>query len=628
MEIQQCFLVLGIEKTKDEGLIKRAYRDKLAVTNPEDDPEGFKRLREAYDGACSYAREEDVETGDAPADTTPSGIWVSKAEGIYRRLSTRKNVSLWAELFDEDIFLSLEEEENCRNKLLRFLMEHFRLPTEVWKLFDRKMNLTREAAGLRELFPADFINYVVSRCERGEDLEFDSFTGEDDAPYDLFINYYDDCWQALQDEDAEAAQKLLEEAAGLHITHPAMEICRGQLFMQQGKREEAEAHMQALYDRFPKDDMVSFHTAEILWKLEKYDRAAEIFLTLKEANDKHYMANVRLTQWYYDKGEYQKAKKCAEAVLSVGADDEFMEILTKVNAKLEQDLLDGWKKEQNWESALELCWCYLQDGTANKGLRLAKAIAPFITKEKEAEYAGLMAKLLVEQAEYEEAIRVSAIWEGRLKEKLSADDTEEEKKKDEDRIRQSYMIRMQSYRCLGYKDKSNFPKAIEQIEAVETGTSKDIGLLLDKAQILMEMEEYERSLEISAKLIEEYQIYAAAASAMEVYRRQWNASGVVQNARICIQRFPSYVRAYDHLGRVYLDLEELDELKELLQEAEKNGIKSPFLEAYHYQMEHKPLEAETLDKKLEEFQKEYMEKVEQGEMVFFKQGLQIITEYL
>lgn len=42
MEILEIFQVLGIEATKDEQAIRNAYRDKLSVTNPEDNPEGFK----------------------------------------------------------------------------------------------------------------------------------------------------------------------------------------------------------------------------------------------------------------------------------------------------------------------------------------------------------------------------------------------------------------------------------------------------------------------------------------------------------------------------------------------------------------------------------------------------------
>ena len=51
------FHILGIEETKDEEMIRDAYRTLLKTTNPEDDPEGFKRLREAYEGAIALARQ-------------------------------------------------------------------------------------------------------------------------------------------------------------------------------------------------------------------------------------------------------------------------------------------------------------------------------------------------------------------------------------------------------------------------------------------------------------------------------------------------------------------------------------------------------------------------------------------
>lgn len=630
METVECFLVLGLEPTKDERLIKNAYREKLSVTNPEDDPEGFKRLRAAYEEACAFAKRQDDggQAEEKERDTSPSGLWVEKAAEIYADIKDRQDLSRWEELFKDEIFQSLEEEENCRWKLLRFLMDHFRLPTAVWKILDQKMHLVADAGRLRESFPADFINYVVNRCERGEDIDFEQFEGADDAAYDLFFHYYDNCWQALQEQKSEEAARMLEEAAGLHIYHPAMEVCRGNLLYQQGKHEEAVAFMKALREKHPADSMVGYNTAEILWKENDREAAVEIYLALKEESAKHYMANFRLTEWYYDCGEYAEAKKCAESVLSSGADDSFMEMLTKINAELEQDMELRWRRENDWESALELCWCYLQDGKTSRGLSLATAIEKYIAPERETEYHGLLAKLLVESAEYEDAIYMAGVWEGMLEKKLLGDEEDEEREKDKDRIRQSHMIRMQSYKMLGYKEREYFEKAVREIETVETGTPRDIGLWLEKAQIYMEMEEYEKSLELTSRMIEEYQVYAAAATAMEVYRRKWDAGGVVQNARLCIQSFPNYIRAYEHLGRVYLDLKEIDALKELLAEAEKNQVESPYLDSYRYRMKKTPPEVEELNRRLETFQKDYKNKLDEGETAYYETGLPIITEYL
>ena len=61
MERQLVFHVLGIDETKDEQEIKNAYRSLLKTANPEDDPEGFKRLREAYEEALRLAKQPEEE---------------------------------------------------------------------------------------------------------------------------------------------------------------------------------------------------------------------------------------------------------------------------------------------------------------------------------------------------------------------------------------------------------------------------------------------------------------------------------------------------------------------------------------------------------------------------------------
>lgn len=47
---------LGVERTSDVGVIRRAYAARLKLTNPEDDGEAFQRLRAAYDHALAWAR--------------------------------------------------------------------------------------------------------------------------------------------------------------------------------------------------------------------------------------------------------------------------------------------------------------------------------------------------------------------------------------------------------------------------------------------------------------------------------------------------------------------------------------------------------------------------------------------
>ena len=93
MEPIEVFQILGIEQTKDERALKNAYRDKLTVTNPEDDPEGFKRLRMAYEEACRYAgtpdAEENEEAEPTLEDDTPAGQWVRGVRKVYENITDR-----------------------------------------------------------------------------------------------------------------------------------------------------------------------------------------------------------------------------------------------------------------------------------------------------------------------------------------------------------------------------------------------------------------------------------------------------------------------------------------------------------------------------------------------------------
>lgn len=634
MNKTEIFQVLGIEETKDENLIKRAYREKLAVTNPEDNPEGFKRLRSAYEEACNLVHEPEQETEEEERDESPSGHWVEKIATVYANMDKRRDITCWEELFEDDVMLDLAEEENCTFKLLRFLMEHFKLPTAVWKLIQEKLHIVENNGRLREYFPADFMNYVVNRCRQGEDFEFDQFEGEPEADYDLFIQYSDRCWEAISGNQIDQAEEFVKNADDLGIRHPVMEINRARVWEAQGKTEEALEWLRRLYKEYESDLMVSYHTAETFWRTEHKEEAAAIYEKLKESNKRHYMANKRLMEWYYEQKRFKDAKKCAEEVLSMGGEEEMRELLTRINEELEKELEKKYKEAPDAEGGLELGWCLLQDSRYCEGIQHALDMKELISPEKDAEYKGLMTKLYVESAEYEKALEMAKIWEEALKKKIdsySEEEKEEEKKKDKDRIKQTYSIRAYCYGRLGFKDAEYFKKAIEYIEIVEElveDDKPDYNILLEKAQIYLDMEEYEKSLEVSMELIEKYQIFAAYASAQKAYNRMWDAQGVLNCGYECIRHFPEYPKSYERIAKVYLDFEKKEDLQNILEQAKKAGIKSPYLDAYEYLMTHEKLETDVVDKMLEDYRTNYVEKVEEGNNSMYEPGLKLINECL
>lgn len=618
----ESFRILGIEKTTDEKAIKQAYREKLMHTNPEDDPEGFKELRKAYDEACRYAKNPmEEEAKPVQKDETPSGLWLERAKEIYGNIRLRQDTKAWEALFKDDTYISLEDEENCRIKMLAFMLNNFRFPTHIWKLLDKKMQIREKAGELREKFPVDFVHFIVTKCSRGEDIDFALFEGADEADYDQYLHYYDICWNSLQNKSYEEAENALKKADELNITHPALEICRVHLWEKTNRVKEAMELLEDLREKYPKDLIVQYNAADLLWRHDQKKEAALIFEKMKQENHVHYMANLRLAEWYYETGEYKRAKECADRVLRSGIDEGFMDLLKKINQAIERNLEESYEVSPDIDTALELGWCYLQDGKVNRGIRLEEEQKE-VPRERLAEYKGLLTKLYMEGGDAEKVLEISVEWKTLLEEKIASGEDQEELERDKDRVRQSYFLRMHAYKILG-----DYQNALKEADSAVTDDLMDVSVEFEKASIYIDMGEYEKSIEICEELIADRRWNAAYATEMEACIKQNSAPGIAKAAKACISYFPEFLRPYEQLGRIYLAFKMKKEMEELLEEAEKNKVTSEKLDAYRnlIHAEETPDPAR-LSGLVKQFRKDYVKKLEKGYLLNFDEGLKMISE--
>lgn len=70
--MQSCWEILGIERTKDKLEIRKAYTKLAHTISPEEDPEGFQRIHNAFKEALRYAGSDefpiDIPQADIPSD--------------------------------------------------------------------------------------------------------------------------------------------------------------------------------------------------------------------------------------------------------------------------------------------------------------------------------------------------------------------------------------------------------------------------------------------------------------------------------------------------------------------------------------------------------------------------------
>lgn len=628
MSTEEIFRVLEIDITKDENVIKQAYRKKLAVTNPEDNPEGFKRLRQAYEAACAYAKQPEEEQEEEQVDDTPSGQWVAKAKKLYKDITLRRDVKLWEQLFDEDVFLSLDGEEECREKLLVFMMDNFRFPTDVWKLFDLKMHIVDDKAKLKEMFPVEFVNYMVNKCQRGEEFDFNLFEGANYGDFDAYVKYYFRCWDAIEEKNFELAQDLLKEASSLNVYHPLMELVQNGIYCEQEEFDKAAAHLKPVYDKCPDDLGIANNYGEACWKAGFKDKAAEVYLKIKANDDEHYMANVHLAKWYNEKGQYKEAKECGEKVMSVGGSDEFFELMKEVNKKLMISYKDKYLNEDDIEAGIEFAWCQLQNNVFYAGLKSAKEMELKIPEEKKDTYYSLLTKLYYEEAMYEKTLETALLWREALKEKIAREEGDEKKKAQAD-IYHTYAARADAYYQLGFAKEEYFQDALKELEDLSEVEELGARMLMLKSRILSASGEPERAIEIADKLIEDKQIYAAYDLLLDAYIKMRDAGGVIDASQACSHYFPKYARGYDEVAKVFHDLNEPDELKKVLEHAKSNGIKSQLLYAYEYQLEHETPESPTFNERLESIDNEYKSMFNRTyKMSYYEKGYELLTELL
>ena len=95
-----CWHILGIAPTRDEAAIKRAYAQLLKKHRPDRDPDGFIRLREAYETALA---------GGEQYNTFADNTAVEPPELLDARALRRS----WRQAKSDDALLALLQEQSA-----------------------------------------------------------------------------------------------------------------------------------------------------------------------------------------------------------------------------------------------------------------------------------------------------------------------------------------------------------------------------------------------------------------------------------------------------------------------------------------------------------------------------------
>ena len=97
-----CWEILGIQPISDKKLIKRAYAKQLKKYQPEDDPQGFQRLREAYETAINKAENSNFNLDEVEAKKIFDSL-----EKLINKPGFSKKAVEWSLKTYEDVVIAL-----------------------------------------------------------------------------------------------------------------------------------------------------------------------------------------------------------------------------------------------------------------------------------------------------------------------------------------------------------------------------------------------------------------------------------------------------------------------------------------------------------------------------------------
>lgn len=267
--------LLGIQPTEDAMLIKRAYMARLKFHHPEEDPEGFQKLRVAYDAALKEAknkqREAHAHTADNADHTGVFEEWTEdsfygrdlpdmqeenssknisaalayefllRAADLYDDIQTRVDVNCWRTLLEDEKFAGIETRQQLQFEVLRQFAERAWAPGPVWRLLDETFAWSGMEIELQELFPRAYVDYVMMQLEGLWDLRYDYvkdiMISQDEL--EQFLAARSNAQICLVQGNMESAEHWLREAAQIVPEDPDLNRMIGELGLQNKNWEKA-----------------------------------------------------------------------------------------------------------------------------------------------------------------------------------------------------------------------------------------------------------------------------------------------------------------------------------------------------------------------------------------------------
>ena len=575
MEKELIYHILELDRLTDERTVKAAYMKKLKVTNPEDDPDGFRRLREAYEGALELLRKAEEEDKEEEKEKTEVDLWIDEIEEVYKDFRKRGNPDCWKALLQAEVCQSLDTSLDAREALLAWLLSHFYLPSEVWRCLDKELQFAEDYDSLKERYPADFLDYARHYIEYEYFVDFSRMrlrnesVRMEEVNVDGYIQAYMEVRNLCDQNEYDKAAQKLSELPAYGVWYPWEEAERMKLLEAGGRMDDALRMAEDLVRDYPKDGYLVSRAADVKWDAGEKETAFEWWKQSQGA----YNSRIGIIKYYLESED--TAEQAKEMALDLWEEDgsgqradEYIEQANRLLLRKyeRQAAASGDEKEKD-AIRVEMAWCEYQNKDAEKALRILDGITP--GEDIYYSYHNLKGRVLAALERNEEAVPELRLWLSMIEEVV--DDGSEEAKK---RLRRKGTAYLMLGICLSKI--REYEEAVTYLLKAET-ENKDmydrLGAMCKLAETWGAMGEYEKAVDKCDQILAlDGGYYPAYLVRQQAYFDMRNGQGVVDDYHRAVDIYGGYYKPYLLAARVFLIYDQYKDAKQVMDRALENQV--------------------------------------------------------
>jgi len=559
--------ILGISKTDDKEIIKKAYMAKVAKTNPEEDAEGFQNLRAAYEAALKESDGEPPERNMSP----PVAEFMDKLDALYKNFKKRVDIKAWEELFEEDICYHLEFEDELTFFVLDYFSQFGFMPTSAWRLVIKKFDVKNQAEKLGQIFSPNYISYVLNYETFEDGFDFELFGEIEDKDYDRAIFLRNEIRYRLDDRFFDEVDALFDDLDMLNIYHPDFELEMARYLALKKETNKALTMVEKLFEKhkgYNKHSYSRYVYGSILLEFddeEMLNKSMEIHKALINELPEYYFALINVVEILVKQNKHEEALEfTVEEVLSKYPSSPFvLSTAFNIDKTLMEQNEEKYKNEpENPEVVINLAENY----THVYKYQEAYDLLINLKDESSAKYFKLLAVCSLDLKHYDDAIKY-ADKSNKLEENFS-----------------NYYTKISAFTSMKKYDEAL--ETAEHVFSLDLSTKgynaiKKARVYGAKSEVHRQLKEYDKAIkaldganEINGRIAE---VYTAKA---EIYKEMNNYSEAAFFAEGSLNLLPHYSKPYEILAEIYYNTNNDEQVKSIIERATKFNVISPGLKYY------------------------------------------------